>query len=174
MSLKEKLDTDLKQAMRDKDKIKLNCIRAIRTELLKKEKEKKAVEINDDAILEIINRLVKQRRESIEMFEKGGRTEMAANEKIELAILEQYLPEALTEEEINTIVAQVIEATGASSLQDIGKVMGQVMGHAKKPAKPSTADSSTPASKQNSQKDKKQKNPLKKLEHSVLSAGYWI
>ena len=131
MSLKDQINSDLKDAMKSKDQLKLAVVRAIRTEILKKEKEKAGTEITDEIVLKLIETLSKQRKDSIRMFEEGGRPEKAEEEKAELEVLLTYLPEELSAEEIEEIVKAAIEQTGASSPQDMGKLMGPVMGKCK-------------------------------------------
>ena len=135
MSLRERINQDLKDAMKSKDEVRLRAVRAIRTEMLKKEKEKAGTVVNDEQILTLIQMLVKQRNDSIEMFNKGGREEMAAAEQAELEILRGYQPAALSAEEIEVIVKEVIAETGASSQQDLGKVMGPAMARCKQTGK---------------------------------------
>lgn len=131
MSLKGQITDAMKAAMKSKDELRLGALRSVRAEILKKEKEKAGTEADDAMVEQVITRLVKQRRESIEMFEQGGRTEMAEREKAELAVLEEFMPEALGEDEIDTIVKAVIEQTGAAGPSDLGKVMGPIMGKCK-------------------------------------------
>ncbi|MBN1515193.1 GatB/YqeY domain-containing protein [Candidatus Sumerlaeota bacterium] len=135
MSLKERINEELKTAMKAKDADRLNAIRSLRAELLKKEKEKAGSEADDEAILAMVKRLVKQRKESIEMFSQNGREADAAKEEAELKVLEEFLPEELSEAELDAIIAEVIAAAGASSAREMGPVMGQVMGRCKKTGK---------------------------------------
>ncbi len=126
MGLKEKLLQDMKEAMKAKDKVRLSTIRMINS-LIKNAEIEKRGELTDDEIVQLLMKYAKQRRESIEMYEKGGRQDLVEKEKAELAIVESYLPKQLSEEEIRDIVKQAIEETGASSPKDLGKVMKVVM-----------------------------------------------
>lgn len=121
--LAEQLQKDLKEAMVAKDEVRLSTIRFLMSDLnyLKIEKQR---ELTDEDILGAIEKQVKRHKESIEGFEKGGRAEMAAKEKAELAILQDYLPEQMSEEEVRSKIEEAISSTGASSLQEMGKVMG--------------------------------------------------
>jgi uncharacterized protein YqeY len=127
MTLQEKLTQHLTQAMKAKDELRVSALRMVRAEILKAEKEKADVEITDELVLAILNRLVKQRRDSIEMFTQGGRDELAAKERAELEILQAYLPENLSEAELDAVIAEVLGQTGATSMREIGKVMGALM-----------------------------------------------
>ncbi len=126
MGLKEKLLQDMKEAMKAKDKVRLSTIRMINS-LIKNAEIEKRGELTNDEIVQLLMKYAKQRRESIEMYEKGGRQDLVEKEKAELAIVESYLPKQLSEEEIRDIVKQAIEETGASSPKDLGKVMKVVM-----------------------------------------------
>lgn len=130
MSLTETISTQLKEAMKAKDEVRLRTLRSIRAEILKKEKEGKGAP-TDDEVVGLINRLLKQRQDSIEQFEKAGREDLASAERSEAAILEEFLPESLTEEEIQAVIDEALAASGAASAKEIGKVMGPVMGKLK-------------------------------------------
>lgn len=124
MSLKDKITEDMKTAMRAKDKERLSTLRMVKSEFMKKEKEGgDSGEITDDEVIKMLNTLVKQRRDSAEQFEKGGRAELAEKENAEITILEEYLPKAASAEEIEKAVAEAIAETGASSMKDMGAVM---------------------------------------------------
>lgn len=126
MSLTERLNDDMKQAMRNKDKFRLSVIRMIRSSI-------KNIEVNerrtpdDNEVLDILNREVKQRKDSLQEFEKAGRDDLANDVKVEIEIIHEYLPQQLNEEEVNAIVKQTINEVGASSKADMGKVMGALM-----------------------------------------------
>lgn len=126
MSLTERLNDDMKQAMRNKDKFRLSVIRMIRSSI-------KNIEVNerrtpdDNEVLDILNREVKQRKDSLQEFEKAGRDDLASDVKVEIEIIHEYLPQQLNEEEVNAIVKQTINEVGASSKADMGKVMGALM-----------------------------------------------
>ena len=130
MSLKEKIDQDLKNSMKSGDKDRLNAIRSIRAALLEKEVSirvgGKAV-LSDDQEIEVLVSLAKKRRDAIEQFTAGNRPDLAATELSELRVIEEYLPEPVSDDEINSIVKDVVAKTGASSMKDIGKVMGEAM-----------------------------------------------
>ena len=115
----------MKTAMRAKDKERLSTLRMVKSEFMKKEKEggDSSGEITDDEVIKMLNTLVKQRRDSVEQFEKGGREELAEKEKAEITILEEYLPKAASNEEIEKAVSEAIAETGASSMKDMGAVM---------------------------------------------------
>ena len=126
MSLKERLLEDMKLAMRDKDSIKKNAIQMARAAVLQVEKDNK-ITLDDDGIIDIIAKEVKKRRDSLSDFEKGGRQDLVDDLKKEIDILLQYLPQQLSEEELEGIVKQAIEDTGASSARDLGKIMQAVL-----------------------------------------------
>ena len=126
MSLKEVLQEDLKSAMREKDVIRKNVITMVRAGILQIEKDKK-IELDDEGIIEVIAKGVKQRKDSIPGFEKGNRPDLVENINKEIGILMGYLPQQLTEEELNQIVSDTIFEVGAQSMQDLGKVMSALM-----------------------------------------------
>ena len=130
MSLKEKIDQDLKNSMKSGDKDRLNAIRSIRAALLEKEVSirvgGKAV-LSDDQEIEVLVSLAKKRRDAIEQFTAGNRPDLAATELSELSVIEECLPEPVSDDEINSIVKDVVAKIGASSMKDIGKVMGEAM-----------------------------------------------
>lgn len=125
MNLEQRIMTDLKAAMLAKDEAALRSLRAIKAALiLVKTAEGPKTEMSNDDEIKLLQKLVKQRKDSIEIFEKQNRTDLAAKEKEEVAIIEKYLPQQLTPEEIKAEVAQIIKETGVSSAADLGKVMG--------------------------------------------------
>ncbi len=126
MSLKERLKEDMKAALKAKDKEKLSVIRMLQA-LIKNAEIDKRGELTDEEIISLLQKYAKQRRESIEMYEKGGRQDLVEKEKRELEIVEGYLPKQMSEEEIRELVAEVIKEVGASSPKDFGKVMQAVM-----------------------------------------------
>lgn len=126
MSLKERLLEDMKVAMREKNSIKKDAVQMVRAAVLQVEKDNK-VTLDDDGIIEVIAKDVKKRRDSIPDFEKGGRMDLVDNLKTEIEILLQYLPQQLTEEELEVIVKKAFEDTGANSAKDLGKIMQAVM-----------------------------------------------
>ena len=124
MTLREKLNADLKEAMKARDQVRLDTIRNIKSAMKYKEVAgTEATELSDDEIVKVVTGLVKQRRESAEQFRAGNRPEMAEKEEKELAILQQYLPQQLTPDEIEAIVAAAVQEAGASSPKDMGAVM---------------------------------------------------
>jgi uncharacterized protein len=126
MSLKEKLLDDMKIAMRDKNSIKKNTVQMVRAAVLQIEKDSK-VTLDDDGVIEVIAKEVKKRRDSEPIYEKSGRQDLVDDLNAEIEILLDYLPKQLTETELEEIVKQSIEETGASSARDIGKVMKVLM-----------------------------------------------
>ena len=122
MSIKEKLAEDLKAAMRAKDSVRLDAIRAVRAATTLREVEKQK-ELGDEDMIEIIRSLRKQKLESIEMFQAGGRADLVERETREKELLEAYLPQAPTRELVEQTVAAVIAELGASSVKDMGRVM---------------------------------------------------
>lgn len=125
MTLKEQVNEDLKKAMRDKDQVAMRALRSIKTAILNAEREKDAGgDISDEQVIQILNKEVKQRKESIEYYDNQGRGDQAQGEKDEVAVIEQYLPASLSEEELSKEVDAIIEETGADSMKDMGAVMG--------------------------------------------------
>ena len=125
MSLKERIQEDVKDAMRARDKPRLATIRLI-TAAIKQREVDERIELDDTQVLVVLDKMCKQRRESISQFEQAGRDDLAAQEKAELELIQQYLPEQLSEAEINELIDAAMQATGASSMKDMGKVMGQL------------------------------------------------
>ena len=125
MSLKETLLQDLKVAMKEKDTIRKNTIQLVRAGVLQIEKDNH-VELDDEGVLDVVAKELKKRRDSLPEFEKSGRTDLIDNLNKEIEVLLGYLPEQLTEDEIKKIVEETIAETGASSMKDMGKVMGTV------------------------------------------------
>ena len=134
MSIKERIAADMKQAMRDKDASRKEALRMLRAAIQRREVDER-IELDDSQTLAVIEKLVKQGRDSISQFEQGGREDLAEKERAEVAILTDYLPEQLSDEEIEAQVRSVIEKTGATSMKDMGKVMGML-----KPALQGRAD----------------------------------
>ena len=123
MSLKEKIKDDIKQAMRDKNESRLTTLRMLSAAIQRREVDER-IQLDDVQVMAVIEKLVKQGREAIEQYVKGGRQELADKESSEIAVWQAYLPQQLTEAEIDTLIAEAIAATGASSVKDMGKVMG--------------------------------------------------
>ena len=126
MSLAQKIRTDLEQALRNKDTLRCSVIRMVLSSIRNAEIAQQKT-LDDDGILVVIDKEAKMRRESIEAFEKGNRSDLVAKEKAELAILLEYLPEQMTREDIIATARKVISELGATSLKDKGKVMSQLM-----------------------------------------------
>ena len=122
MSLQERIQSHITDAMRSKDPLRLSVLRMMKTAVKNKEIEKmKALE--EGEVISVLNSLVKQRKDSVEQFRKGGREELAQKEEAEIKIIEEYLPAAASDEEIQRAVEEAIQETGASSIKDMGKVM---------------------------------------------------
>ncbi len=130
MSLKEKLMADLKLAMKNKDVVRKNTVQMVRSAILQYEKDNKA-ELDDSGVIDVIAKELKQRRDSLPDFEKSGRDDLVANLKQEMDVLMEYLPEQLSEEELAAVIKAAIEKTGASSIKDMGKIMGIVTAETK-------------------------------------------
>lgn len=126
MSLKERLADDLKSAMKNKEVIRKNVVQMVRAAVLQVEKDNK-VTLDDEGVLEVIAKQMKQRRDSLPDYEKSGRDDLIAELKAEMDVLTEYLPEQLTREELVVIVEEAVKATGASSMKDMGKIMAAVM-----------------------------------------------
>jgi uncharacterized protein YqeY len=136
MTLKQRLSDDMKTAMRAKDQLRLEVLRMARADILNAEKSGDAQhELTDDEITSRLGTLIKQRRDSAEQFDKGGRAELAAKERAEIEVLLEYLPPAMSDAEIAAIVDEVIAATGAASAKEMGRVMGQTMARLKSSGK---------------------------------------
>ncbi|MDK2978389.1 MAG: uncharacterized protein PWP52_1103 [Bacteroidales bacterium] len=124
MSLQKQIDQDIKQAMLAKEKDKLVALRAIKSALLLAKTEKGNAEISDEAELKLLQKLVKQRKESAEIYQQQGRKDLADQELDEAKIIENYLPEPMSDEELTGIIKVIIDEVGASTVADMGKVMG--------------------------------------------------
>jgi len=123
MSLKSRIDADLKSAMKNKDHARLEAIRLLRAAIQRREVDER-IELDDPQILAVAEKLVKQARESIGQFEQGGRSDLVEKERAQIAVFEAYLPEQLGAAEIEAAIAAAIAETGAGSMRDMGKVMG--------------------------------------------------
>ncbi|MBE7026742.1 MAG: GatB/YqeY domain-containing protein [Ruminococcaceae bacterium] len=130
MSLKETLMADLKLAMKEKDTIRKNTVQMVRSAVLQYEKDNKT-ELDDNGVIDVIAKELKQRRDSLPDFEKSGREDLVENLKKEMEVLMAYLPEQLSEAELEEIIKAAIEQTGASSIKDMGKIMGIVTAQTK-------------------------------------------
>ncbi len=124
MSIKDKITGDITAAMKAKDANRLSVLRMAKAALMNEANKRSAdYQLSDDESLKVLNTLVKQRKDSIDQFEKGGRDEMAAKERGELMVLEEYLPQAASKEEIEQAVSDAISETGATSIKEMGAVM---------------------------------------------------
>ncbi|MDH3534255.1 MAG: GatB/YqeY domain-containing protein [Gammaproteobacteria bacterium] len=122
-TLKSRLQSDMKSSMKSGDKGRLGVIRLMLSAIKQVEVDER-IELDDDRIIAVLDRMAKQRRESISQFDSAGRDDLTAIEQAELEIIQQYMPAALSEAEINELVEQSIASTGAASIKDMGKVMG--------------------------------------------------
>jgi uncharacterized protein YqeY len=129
MLLKDQITEDMKSAMKAGDKDRLKVVRLIRAGIKQIEIDQR-IELDDVAVLTVIEKMVKQRRDSIEQFQKGNRNDLADIELAEIVILDTYLPEQLSDAEVDALIDAAIAATGAASIRDMGKVMGQVKSEA--------------------------------------------
>lgn len=125
MALVDRINDDIKEAMRAKDQVRLTSLRAVKSQLLLAATEKGASgDVSDEAGIKLLQKLVKQRKESADIFTQQGRPELAANEMAEAAVIEAYLPKQLTEDELRPIIQNIMAQVGATGPQDMGKVMG--------------------------------------------------
>ena len=123
MSLKERIQTELTAAMRSGDALRRDVLRMVTSSAYNLEKRQQKP-LSEDDLIGVLGREVKTRRESVEAFRKGGREELASKEEAEIAIIQEFLPQALSEEELRSLVDEAIAATGAASTRDMGKAMG--------------------------------------------------
>lgn len=124
-TLKERITEDMKSAMRAADKERLGTIRMLQAAIKQREVDER-ITLDDAQVLAVIEKMVKQRKESIGQFELGGRTDLAAKEKAEIEQLQAYLPAQLSEAEVDALIKEAIATTGAASIKDMGKVMGVI------------------------------------------------
>jgi uncharacterized protein YqeY len=124
MSLEQKINDDLKTAMKAKDQAALRGIRAIKSAILLAKTDGSGNELDEAGEIKILQKLVKQRKDSLEIYQKQNRDDLAATEREEIEIIERYLPAQLSDEELRKIIAEIISKTGAESMKDMGKVMG--------------------------------------------------
>jgi uncharacterized protein YqeY len=124
MSLEEQINADIKAAMLAKEKEKLEALRAVKSAVLLAKTEKSGVEVSIDAELKLLQKLVKQRKEAAEIYKAQSREDLADVELFQAAVIEKYLPEQLSEDEIRAVVKQIIETSGAAGMKDMGKVIG--------------------------------------------------
>jgi uncharacterized protein YqeY len=129
MSLKVQITEDMKSAMKAGEKDRLKVVRLILAAIKQVEVDQR-IELDDAAVLGVLDKMVKQRRDSVDQFQQGNRNDLAEIELAEIAILEDYLPEQLSDAEVDALIDAAIDATGAQSIRDMGKVMGQVKAEA--------------------------------------------
>lgn len=122
-TLTTRITDDVKTAMRSKDKDRLGVLRLI-TAAIKQIEVDQRITLDDDQVISVLEKMLKQRRDSIEQFSKAGRDELVAQEAAEIEIIQEYLPEQLSEDEISRLIDEAISATGAAGMKDMGKVMG--------------------------------------------------
>jgi uncharacterized protein YqeY len=125
MSLKDRITEDMKTAMRAGEKERLATIRLILSAIKQREVDER-ITLDDSQVLTVVEKMVKQRKESIAQFEAGGRPDLVAKEAAEITILQAYLPAQLSDAELDALIAEAIASTGAASIKDMGKVMGVV------------------------------------------------
>ena len=124
-TLKGQIQEDVKSAMRARDQKRLTALRLI-TAAIKQVEVDKRIEMDDQAVLAVLDKMVKQRRDSLEQYQSAGRDDLAAQEEFELELISVYLPEALSEEELAALIQQAVTETGASSIRDMGAVMNKL------------------------------------------------
>jgi uncharacterized protein YqeY len=133
MSLKARIQDDVKNAMRSHERDRLGALRLVTAAIKQKEVDER-IELSDEQVLAVLNKMVKQRRESLEQYEKAGRADLAEKEQFELDLIQTYLPEPMDAGELAALIRTTIEELGASSIRDMGQVMntlrGQVQGRA--------------------------------------------
>lgn len=122
-TLKERITADMKAAMKSGDKARLGTIRLILAALKQVEVDER-IELDDARVTAILDKMVKQRRDSVEQYEKAGRAELADQEKFEIGVIQAYLPEPLSDDEIDALISEAIKTSGAGSMKEMGKVMG--------------------------------------------------
>jgi len=125
MSLKSRVIENMKSALRARDSDRLKAIRMLLAAIKQREVDER-IEISDPDVLAVIDKMVKQRRESIAQFESAGRQDLANGEKAEVAVLQEYMPQALSQDEIDTLVTEAISSVGATAVKDMGAVMAQI------------------------------------------------
>lgn len=121
--LKERIKEDLKTAMRSRDQARIDSLRLLNAAIQRREVDERR-ELEDAEVLGVIDKLIKQARESIEQYEKGARPDLAEKERADLAVWQAYLPQALSDAEIERMIEEAVAGTGAASVKDMGKVMG--------------------------------------------------
>ena len=125
MTLKERINDDMKSAMRSGEKDRLAVIRLLQAAIKQREVDER-ITLDDAQVTSVLEKMIKQRKESVVAFEKGGRADLVAKENAEIAVLQPYLPAQLSEAELDALITEAIASTGAASIKDMGKVMGAV------------------------------------------------
>jgi uncharacterized protein len=125
MSIKDRIQQDMKDAMRAREKARLATIRLIMAAIKQREVDER-IELDDTQVITVLDKMIKQRRESISQFETAGRDDLVATEQQEIEVIAPYLPAALSEAEIGQLVDSALQSTGASSIKDMGKVMAEL------------------------------------------------
>jgi len=126
VTLKKKMDQEMILAAKAKDKIRLSALRMLKSGLHNREIDLKR-ELNEAEFLQLLSAMVKQRKDSIEQFEKGGRTDLVEKEEAELKVIQEFMPTPMSETELDAMIAEAIRETGAASVRDMGKVMATLM-----------------------------------------------
>ncbi len=129
-AIREMISDHIKTAMKSKDSERLAALRLIKAEIIKKETEKAASELDEEGMIKLLNTMRKQRQDSIEAFEKGGRKELADKERVEIAVIESFLPQALSDEELEAMVKAVIAEHGFTEAKQMGLAVKEVMARA--------------------------------------------
>jgi uncharacterized protein YqeY len=129
MTLKERITEDMKTAMRSGEKDRLAVIRLLQAAIKQREVDER-ITLDDAQVTSVLEKMIKQRKESVVAFDKGGRADLVAKENAEIAVLQPYLPAQLSESELDALIADAISSTGAASIKDMGKVMGIVKSRA--------------------------------------------
>jgi len=129
VTLKERITEDMKAALRASDKERLSTIRMVQAAIKQREVDER-IALDDTQVIAVLEKMVKQRKESVAQFEQGGRSDLADRERAEIALLQTYLPAPLSEAEVDALVREAVASTGATSVKDMGRVMGVVKSRA--------------------------------------------
>ena len=124
MSLEQKINNDLKEAMKAKDQVRLRGIRAVKSAIMLLKTDGSGKEIDEATEIKLLQKLIKQRKDSLEIYEKQNREDLAVKEREEIEVIEKYLPEQMSVEELESALKEIINQTGATSMKDMGKIMG--------------------------------------------------
>lgn len=127
MEIKQKIESDFKTALKDKDQLAVSTLRMLKSALHNKEIEKKGEQLTPQEVVKVVSKQIKQREESIAQFKQGGRDELAEKESKEMELLKRYLPQQLSEKEVSQAVAKIIQQLGAKDRSELGKVMKAAM-----------------------------------------------